>query len=163
MDKAGPDMEIRKMKPGDIDGIALVEAHSFTIPWSKKMFLDELNNPLALYYVACCDEKVVAYAGLWIIADEGHITNIAVEPSWRRQQIAAGMMRKILEVAAQYNLRGLTLEVRAGNLPAISLYTKFGFQIEGRRKAYYSDNQEDALIMWYYRDDPAGDRLEKHT
>lgn len=155
MDKARPDMEIRKMRPGDIDGIASVEAHSFTNPWSKQMFLDELNNPLALYYVAACGEMIVAYAGLWIIADEGHITNIAVEPTWRRQQIAAAMMRKLLDTAVEYSLRGLTLEVRAGNQPAISLYKKFGFQVEGRRKAYYSDNREDALIMWFYRSDPA--------
>ncbi len=139
------------MKPGDIDGIASVEAISFTNPWSKQMFLDELKNPLALYYVAVCGEKIVAYAGLWIIADEGHITNIAVDPSWRRQQIASAMMRKLLEAADERGLRALTLEVRAGNQPAISLYRKFGFQVEGRRKAYYSDNQEDALIMWHYR------------
>ena len=155
MDKAGPDIEIRIMTPGDIDGIALVEANSFTIPWSKQMFLDELNNPLALYYVAACGEKILAYAGLWIIADEGHITNIAVEPSWRRQQIAAALMQRILDAADEYGLRALTLEVRSGNQPAISLYKKFGFQVEGRRKAYYSDNHEDALIMWLYRGDPA--------
>jgi len=151
MDKDTSNIEIRKMKPGDIDGIASVEAISFTNPWSKQMFLDELKNPLALYYVAVCGEKIVAYAGLWIIADEGHITNIAVDPSWRRQQIASAMMRKLLEAADERGLRALTLEVRAGNQPAISLYRKFGFQVEGRRKAYYSDNQEDALIMWHYR------------
>ncbi|MBP7176502.1 MAG: ribosomal protein S18-alanine N-acetyltransferase [Thermoclostridium sp.] len=151
MDKEGHAIEIRKVKPEDIDGIALVETQSFTIPWSRQMFADELNNPLALYYVATCEDKVIAYAGLWIIADEGHITNVAVEPSWRRQQIAARMMQKILEAAEEYKLSGLTLEVRAGNQPAISLYQKFGFQVEGRRRGYYSDDHEDALIMWFHR------------
>jgi ribosomal-protein-alanine N-acetyltransferase len=155
MDKAEHAIEIRQMKPEDIDGIALVEAHSFTIPWSRQMFVDELNNPLALYYVATCGDKVIAYAGLWIIAGEGHITNIAVEPFWRRQNIAARMMHKILEAAEEYELSGLTLEVRAGNQPAISLYQKFGFRTEGRRKGYYSDDQEDALIMWFHRNLPS--------
>jgi len=154
MDKDAPNIEIRKMKPEDIDGIASVEALSFTNPWTKQMFLDELKNPLALYYVAACGRKIVAYAGLWVIADEGHITNIAVDPSCRRQHIASAMMQRILEVADEHGLRALTLEVRAGNHPAISLYRKFGFQVEGRRKAYYSDNNEDALIMWHYRGDP---------
>lgn len=150
MDETTQPIEIRRMMAEDIDGIVGVETRSFTIPWSKQMFLDELSNPLALYYVAACDGKIVAYAGLWLIIDEGHITNIAVDPSWRRQKIAAELMRKIFETAAEYGLRGLTLEVRAGNQPAISLYQKFGFKVEGRRKAYYSDNHEDALIMWYF-------------
>lgn len=145
-------IEIREMNAEDIDGIFMVENRSFSIPWSRNMFLDEINNPLAVYLVATCEEKIIAYVGLWIIADEAHITNIAVDPSWRRQQIAASLMQKILEVARGNQLRGLTLEVRAGNAPAISLYKRFGFTVEGRRKAYYSDNQEDALIMWCYTD-----------
>ncbi len=153
MDK--PKIEIRKMMPEDIDGISLVENRSFTIPWSRQMFVDELHNPLALYLVAICNETVVAYAGLWIITDEGHITNIAVDPSWRRQGIASELMHKILEIAEELGLTALTLEVRAGNQPAISLYQGFGFTIQGRRKAYYSDNHEDALIMWYYRNNSA--------
>jgi ribosomal-protein-alanine N-acetyltransferase len=72
------------------------------------------------------------------------------------------MIFKILEIAEEYRLQGLTLEVRAGNDPAIALYEKFGFRVEGRRKAYYSDNHEDALIMWHHCSNPAGDRSEKH-
>lgn len=155
MDKSKPQIEIRKMKPEDIDGIWLVENRSFSLPWSRQMFVDELHNPLALYLVAVCGDTVVGYAGLWIIADEGHITNIAVDPQWRRQHIATELMGKVLEIAEQYGLTALTLEVRAGNQPAISLYQRFGFTIQGRRKAYYSDNQEDALIMWYHRDPSA--------
>lgn len=145
-----PGILFRKMKIEDIDGIVAVENRSFTVPWSKKMFLDELANPLTTYYVAVQDEVIVAYAGLWIIGDEAHITNIAVDPCYRGCRIASGLMDMILALAAEKRLRGITLEVRAGNIAAISLYKKFGFEVEGRRKGYYSDNQEDALIMWFY-------------
>lgn len=145
-----PGILFRKMKIEDIDGIVAVENRSFTVPWSKKMFLDELANPLTTYYVAVQDEVIVAYAGLWIIGDEAHITNIAVDPCYRGCRIASGLMDIILALAAEKRLCGITLEVRAGNIAAISLYKKFGFEVEGRRKGYYSDNQEDALIMWFY-------------
>lgn len=150
MDKADCRIVVREMREEDVEGVLLVENRSFTIPWSGRMFLDELNNPLVLYFVATYDATVVGYAGIWIIADEGHITNIAVDPSWRRQQIATALIQKITNIAAGNKLRGLTLEVRAGNTPAISLYKGFGFRVEGRRKAYYRDTQEDALVMWCY-------------
>lgn len=150
MDKAECRIVVREMREEDVEGVLLVENRSFTIPWSRRMFLDELNNPLVLYFVATYDATVVGYAGIWIIADEGHITNIAVDPSWRRQQIATELIQKITNIADGNKLRGLTLEVRAGNTPAISLYKGFGFRVEGRRKAYYRDTQEDALVMWCY-------------
>lgn len=140
------------MKPDDIDGVAAVERRSFSVPWSEKMFLEELENPNTVYYVAEISNTIVAYFGMWIIAGEAHITNIAVDPSYRRHRIGSGLMRIIMEIAREKKLTGITLEVREGNAPAITLYKQFGFRVEGRRKAYYSDNQEDALIMWYYPD-----------
>lgn len=143
---------IRQMRCEDIDGVLAVEQKSFTTPWSKLMFLDELQNPRSHYFVAEMSDIIVAYAGLWVIIDEGHITNIAVDPSYRRMKIGTRLMEKIFEMAHNNRLRGLTLEVRASNTEAISLYKRFGFRIEGIRKNYYSDNQEDALIMWSYLD-----------
>lgn len=139
---------IRKMCSKDIDKVLEVEKCSFTIPWSKAMFRQELQNTSRLYLVAEISNAIVAYAGLWIIIDEGHIMNIAVDPSYRGLKIGKGLMQEILDIARKKQLKGLTLEVRAGNTQAISLYKSFGFEVEGRRKAYYSDNQEDALIMW---------------
>ena len=94
----------------------------------------------------------MAYAGLWTIMDEGHITNIAVDPSYRRMGIGSRLMESVIEIAQRSKLRGLTLEVRVSNTEAISMYKRFGFKIEGLRKNYYSDTHEDAFIMWYYLD-----------
>lgn len=136
----------RRMDKEDIEAVASIERRSFTSPWSGKMFADEMQNPAAVYFVAEKSGIIIAYAGLWVIVDEGHITNIAVDPAWRGQHIADGLMRTIMGFAMERKLRGLTLEVRESNTAAISLYHKFGFVVEGRRKAYYRD--EDALIMW---------------
>ncbi|NLX76192.1 MAG: ribosomal protein S18-alanine N-acetyltransferase [Clostridiaceae bacterium] len=143
---------IRKMKCEDLDRVMEVEKKSFTSPWSKLMFFDELQNPRAHYFVAEISGNIVAYAGLSTIIDEGHITNIAVHPLYRRMKIGSKLMETIIEMARKSKLRGLTLEVRVGNTAAISMYKRFGFKIEGLRKNYYSDNQEDAFIMWYYLD-----------
>lgn len=140
------------MKYEDIDSVLVVEKKSFTIPWSRLMFFDELQNPRARYFVADASGIAVAYAGFWIIMDEGYITNIAVDPMYRRMKIGTRLMQKIIETARESKLRGLTLEVRTSNAAAISMYKNFGFRVEGLRKNYYSDNHEDAFIMWYYLD-----------
>ncbi|NLY18684.1 MAG: ribosomal protein S18-alanine N-acetyltransferase [Clostridiaceae bacterium] len=143
---------IRKMQPCDIEGILKVEERSFATPWSFKMFMDEVNNPCAVYYVALSEDEIVAYAGVWFIMDEGHITNIAVDPDFRHRKIATGLLNKIFEESRERNIRGLTLEVRESNISAVLLYKKFGFTVEGKRKGYYSDTNEDALIMWCHLD-----------
>ena len=139
---------IRKMGMEDLDGVHAVECRSFSIPWSRQAFMDELGNSCAVYFVAELHGRVIAYAGVWIILDEAHITNVAVDPDFRGRHIAKGLMIKILETANENYLTGITLEVRESNSVAICLYKQFGFQVEGRRKAYYSDNGEDALVMW---------------
>ena len=139
---------IRKMQEEDIEGILIVEDRSFTIPWSKEMFFDEVDNPCAVYYVALSGENIVAYAGVWFILDEAHITNIAVDPDYRNRKIATSLLSKIIEASKEKEIKSLTLEVRDGNISAISLYKQFGFNVEGRRRGYYSDTQDDALIMW---------------
>jgi len=144
------ELTIRRMKHDDLDSVLNVEKKSFITPWSKLMFLDELENIRALYFVAEVSGIIVGYAGFWIIMDEGHITNIAVDPSFRRMKIGSRLLEKIIETARENEVRALTLEVRKSNAAAISMYEKFGFKVEGIRKNYYSDTHEDAYIMWRY-------------
>ncbi len=142
-------IQIEEMKKEHLDGVMVVENLSFKIPWSRNSFLEELTtNELAIYFVAIYDGKVIGYGGLWRIFDEGHITNIAVHPEFRRCGAASKIMDKILEVCDEKDIKSLTLEVRKSNSAAQKLYVKYGFAIEGMRKGYYADTGEDALIMW---------------
>jgi ribosomal-protein-alanine N-acetyltransferase len=139
---------IRQMCYSDLDEIAEIEKLSFPIPWSRDMLEDELFNPRAWYRVAAFEGRIAGYAGMWKILDEGHITNIAVHPDFRRRGLGAALLRDLIEHAESCGINALTLEVRVGNKPAICLYESLGFTVEGRRKRYYQDNHEDALIMW---------------
>lgn len=142
-------IEIKKMKKGHLDGVMVVENLSFKIPWSRVSFMEELTtNDLAIYFVAISDGQVIGYGGLWQILDEGHITNIAVHPEFRRCGAASKIMDKILDICDENGIKSLTLEVRKNNFAAQKLYGKYGFKIEGMRKGYYTDTGEDALIMW---------------
>jgi ribosomal-protein-alanine N-acetyltransferase len=137
------------MSLNDIDGIMEIETASFKIPWSRNAFISELTtNEFAVYLVAKIEDRVVGYAGMWKILDEGHITNIAVHPDFRGRKIGQGLVETLVSVAKEKNIGKLTLEVRKSNDVAQGLYGKFGFEVLGVRKKYYSDNQEDALIMW---------------
>ena len=140
------------MEPKHIAGVCVVETLSFAVPWTERMFHDELRNPLSRYVVLLDRQNpgtVIAYAGYWKILDEGHITNVAVHPDWRGRKAAAYLMQQMMQLAATEGLTSMTLEVRRSNLAAQGLYTKLGFAVEGVRPNYYEDNGEDALIMWY--------------
>lgn len=147
---AGQTVTYRPMQVEDIPQVHLVERKSFpTNPWSKSIFLSELTrNDAAIYIVAVVEERIVGYAGMWIILDEGHITNIAVDPSYRRRGIGQGLLGELTRLALQRGAVAMTLEVRVSNAEAQRLYTKLGFEPRGIRKEYYQDNKEDALIMW---------------
>ena len=125
-------------------------ANGFSIPWSLDSISNEVENPLAKYVIAqdLSTEEIIGYAGVWIVAGEGDITNIAVNPSYRKQGIASNILKKLFEVCKENNCSDITLEVRVSNIPAQNLYKKFNFKEEGIRKKYYSDNGEDAMIMW---------------
>ncbi len=141
--------EIKEMTVDHIDGVMVVENLSFKIPWSRQAFVDEITgNNMAMYFVALCNEQVIGYGGMWKILDEGHITNIAVHPEFRRCGAASVIIEKILEISGEKGIKSLTLEVRKSNIVAQNLYQKYGFKSEGIRKGYYSDTGEDALIMW---------------
>ncbi|PYG85695.1 ribosomal-protein-alanine N-acetyltransferase [Ruminiclostridium sufflavum DSM 19573] len=142
-------IEVREMKQEHLDGIMVIENLSFRIPWSRNSFLEELTtNELAVYFVAVSGGQVIGYGGMWKIFDEGHITNIAVHPEFRRCGAASRILDEIINVCNENKVGGLTLEVRKSNYAAQKLYEKYGFKAEGLRKRYYSDNGEDALIMW---------------
>lgn len=139
---------IEFMEAADIEDVMEVEVKSFNIPWSKQSFEDELKNNLALYLVAKVDGKAVGYIGAWKIFDEGHITNVAVHPDFRGRGIGKALISELLYLCEKDGILSFTLEVRESNLVAQNLYKSFGFVEEGKRKAYYSDNNEDAIIMW---------------
>lgn len=139
---------IRRMELKDLDAVAAIEAATFARPWSRSSFEQELTrNVAARYLVAELDGTVVGYAGAWIILDESHVTNIAVEESCRGRgigkQLTAGLMQYLSNLGAAY----ATLEVRVSNERAQNLYKSLGFVSIGKRKKYYEDNNEDAFLM----------------
>jgi len=145
-------INIRPMCEADLDAIMAVEVASFHTPWTRNDFEGELVNPLA-YYLVAEDDGVIGYVGSWIIFDECHITNIAVSPEARKRGIGDALLKTLISDAEEKGVVATTLEVRPSNAPAIHLYEKYGFTVEGVRKRYYADTGEDALIMWRRKED----------
>lgn len=139
---------IEEMKVDDIDGVFEVEKNCFEDYWSKDSFKKELSNNLAKYLVAKVDGKVVGYVGIWFVVDEGHITNVAVHEDYRGQKIGDQLIKELVQVCKDNKIVSMTLEVRTSNTVAQNLYRKYGFKMAGIRKEYYSNNKEDAIIMW---------------
>ncbi len=140
---------IREMALKDVDRICVLEIECFPSPWKADSFINELTtNKLATYYVIEEEGVVAGYLGVWNIIDEGHITNVAVSPAFRGKGYGINLVKHLKEASLKKGVMWLTLEVRVGNTPAIALYEKMGFEIQGVRKKYYQDNGEDALIMW---------------
>ncbi len=119
-------------------------------PWSERSFRNELDHKDGLFLVALLGGEVVGYGGIWLIVDEAHITTLAVDPEHQRQGIAKQMLKELLIRARDAGMVCSTLEVREGNVAAISLYEQFGFVAAATRKSYYPDNRENALVMWLY-------------
>lgn len=139
-------MLIRNMTAEDVGQVMEIERASFSKPWTENMFLRDLAQEIAVYRVAVEEGRPVGYMGMYHVADEGHITNIAVLPAWRGRGVASALLRSFVELAQSRELAFLTLEVRAGNRGAIRLYEKFGFRQVGVRPRYY-EYTEDALLM----------------
>lgn len=140
---------LRKMELKDIPMIHQIEQESFTSPWSAQAFEQELTrNHFAYYLVLEYEGEIAGYGGMWVVIDEAHVTNIAVRSAYRRRKWGELLLKKLMEVARSRACRGMTLEVRVSNHIAQNLYRKLGFKPSGTRKQYYSDNHEDALIMW---------------
>jgi ribosomal-protein-alanine N-acetyltransferase len=140
---------VRTMTLDDIPAVYEVELVSFTIPWSKDAFEREItSNKFALYHVAEVDGKVIGYCGMWIVYDQVQVTNIAVLPEYRGYHYGEILLGFVINEARRHGGVVLSLEVRVSNKPARSLYEKFGLQPGGIRKQYYTDDLEDALVMW---------------
>lgn len=143
--------------PEHIEDIMVLENECFSVPWSKNAFIEEITrNMFAVYFSAMVDDKVVGYAGMWKIINEGHITNIAVAPGYRRMGIASSLLCRLMETSISSGITAMTLEVRESNIAALALYKKHGFEIKGKRTKYYSDNGENAMIMWNSKIRPGG-------
>ncbi len=141
-------LRIRPMTEEDLPSVQLIEGASFTTPWPPRAYRQELeSNRLAHYLVALIGERIVGYGGIWLMVDEAHVTTFAVHPAYRRRRIGERMLIALLDLAVDRGAREATLEVRLSNLAARRLYEKYGFRPVGIRPRYYSDNQEDALIM----------------
>lgn len=145
-------VKIVPMTADHLEELEKLERICFSRPWSRKMLAEELENQCAAFLVAedSVSGRVLGYAGLMVVADEGYITNVAVFPEYRRQGIAAQILQVFLQFAAANHLAFLTLEVRPSNAAAIALYQGFGFEAVGRRKNYYDLPKEDALILTKY-------------
>lgn len=140
---------IRGMQIEDLDEIMILEKTCFSAPWTREAFEKELTtNTLAHYLVIVEEGKVAGYGGVWYIMDEGHITNIAVAPDFRRRGLGMKLVNEMINQAGQHQIAHMTLEVRVSNTSAIGLYERLGFKTAGIRPKYYTDNQEDARIMW---------------
>ena len=140
-------VKIVPMTADHLDEIAALERACFSRPWTKEMLKEELDNACAAFLVAEDNGKVVGYAGLQVVLDEGYIANVAVFPEYRRQGIAGKLLQVFMDFAEANRLAFLTLEVRASNQAAIALYESRGFLEVGRRKNYYEHPKEDAIIM----------------
>jgi ribosomal-protein-alanine N-acetyltransferase len=142
-------MEIIPTLLEHIDDIMIVEKLSFKIPWTRESILEEIkNNKLARYLSVKVNGRVVGYAGMWCVCNEGHITNIAVHPEFRSAGLGTRLIESLIDTAKREGISSLTLEVRKSNIIAQNLYRKFGFEECGIRRSYYADNGEDAIIMW---------------
>jgi [ribosomal protein S18]-alanine N-acetyltransferase len=137
------------MQLKDIDDVLLIEHQSFATPWSREAFYNELtHNQYAVYLVLEEQERVIGYCGVWVVIDEAHITNIAILPEYRGKKLGETLLARLMEISKKMGAIKMTLEVRVSNQVAQSLYRKLGFEDGAIRKRYYTDNQEDALVMW---------------
>jgi ribosomal-protein-alanine N-acetyltransferase len=153
-------VELRRLETRDLNAIERIERASYPTPWSRSMFASELAKPSSIC-LGAFDLETDELAGYLVISryvDAWHVMNVAVAPQHRRQGIATTLLERLFEVTAGRGRRGYTLEVRISNVGAVALYGRLGFKPRGVRRGYYTDNREDALIMWK---DPISESAEE--
>ena len=138
----------RAMTQDDADAVAAIEAQSFAMPWKRDDFWREAKNELATYIVGELDGKIAAYAGAWVSFNQAEVMSVAVDPNLRGQGLGTLIFGELIKAVKARGATAITLEVRPSNKAAIKLYENFGLRSVGRRRGYYLDNGEDALIMW---------------
>lgn len=144
-----PEVTIRRMRVEDIEHVSRLERRCYTLPWSSSAYVTEVGNPSAYYTVAAlADGTLAGYAGMWVNMSEVHLTTIAVDPVSRGFKIGERLLLDLLDEGLQRGADRASLEVRERNTVARNLYFKYGFEDVAVRKNYYSDNGENALIMW---------------
>jgi ribosomal-protein-alanine N-acetyltransferase len=142
-------VSIMRMSVEDIEHVSRLERRCYTLTWNSSAYVTEIGNPSAYYIVAKLpDGKLVGYAGMWIIMDEAHLTTVAVDPDLRGLRIGERMLADMLDYGIRHGAKRATLEVREHNIAAHQLYLKYGFKDVAIRRNYYSDNGENAVIMW---------------
>jgi ribosomal-protein-alanine N-acetyltransferase len=140
--------DIRPLGLSDLNAIDGIEQRAYTTPWSRSMFASELAKASSVCLGAFEGERLIGYVINSRYVDAWHIMNVAVDPDYRRRGIATRLLESVFESTRDDQRRGYTLEVRVSNDRAISLYENLGFVRQGLRRGYYTDNREDALIMW---------------
>jgi ribosomal-protein-alanine N-acetyltransferase len=141
-------VEIRRLDLVDLSAIEVIEQRSYPTPWSRSMFASELAKPTSICLGAFEGEDLVGYVVNSRYVDAWHVMNVAVDPGHRGRGIATALLERLFELTQDDERRGYTLEVRVSNDDAIRLYERLGFESRGLRRGYYTDNREDALIMW---------------
>jgi len=142
-----PNITIRRMAENDLDLVSAIEKEVFTDPWSLDAFKVDLNNKMACPMVAEFEKKIVGYTNIYIVAGEVQIGNFAVAPGYRKRGVGRQLMNEIFEKASENDCHTIFLEVRESNVPAMELYKSYGFISAGKRKDYYSNPRENAIIM----------------
>ena len=142
------ELRIRRLELQHLGAIEEIERRSYPTPWSRSMFAGELAKPASICLGAFDDEQLVGYMIISRYVDAWHVMNVAVDPEHRRRGIATMLLDRLFESTDDGSRRGYTLEVRVSNEGAIKLYEEAGFRARGVRRGYYTDNREDALIMW---------------
>jgi ribosomal-protein-alanine N-acetyltransferase len=156
-DAGGVVIEVLPMRRRHLKGVIAIERRIFPSPWSLGLYLSEISQPTTrAYYVAVVGPEVVGYAGMMMVVGEAHVTNIGVAPEWQRHGVGRRLLLQLAREARQRSAQHLTLEVRVSNVGAQALYHEFGFVPAGVRKNYYSEVNEDALIMWAHDIDTDG-------
>lgn len=154
--------EIAEMTIDDLPAIMEIEKHSFVTPWSRNLFMEEYHSDLSMIFVAkpadAAAGRVVGYLCAWFVEDEVHILNLASHPLFRRQNIARGLLSHCLAVSSARGIKWAFLEVRQSNEQARALYSGYGFKPVGRRKGYYTDTREDAIVMMLDMESPCSFR-----
>ena len=144
-------LRLESLAEGHLSEILAIENAVNGSPWSERSFRNEIDHRHGIFRVALEDGRVVGYGGIWLVVDEAHVTNVAVAPAFQRRGIGRRLMVDLLTLAREAGMACSTLEVRAGNVAAIDLYEKLGFERTAVRRGYYPDNREDALVMWRHR------------